>query len=69
MSVIGREALGEMNIFIITMLIVGTVLCLSYKQAHGELKINPKIRKIVAVFFVVMLMLNIIISLCKLISS
>ena len=69
MSVIGREALGEMNIFIITMLIVGTVLYLSYKQAHGELKINPKIRKIVAVFFVVMLMLNIIISLCKLISS
>ena len=69
MSVIGREALGEMNIFIITMLIVGMVLYLSYKQAHGELKINPKIRKIVAVFFVVMLMLNIIISLCKLISS
>ena len=69
MSVIGREALGEMNIFIITMLIVGTVLYLSYKQAHGELKINPKIRKIVAVFFVVMLMLNIIISLCKLIAS
>ena len=46
MSVIGREALGEMNIFIITMLIVGMVLYLSYKQAHGELKINPKIRKI-----------------------
>lgn len=68
MSVNGREALGDMNIFILTMFVVGTVLYLSYKHAHGELKVQPKVRRIVTTFFLVVLLLNIIISLYKLVA-
>lgn len=59
---------GEtMDILILTLMIVGIVLFFSYKDVHGELKVPIRIRRWLALIFLIALMLNVAISIFKMI--